>query len=102
MSEALQKAEAAAREAAANTVDVTAIVAAVLATQAAQQQTAPAPATSARQEFDAKKWVVIGGVVVSVGLVAALFAVAVAIGAVSVGILALVLWSIWRDVQRGR
>lgn len=100
MSDALEKAEAAAREAAANTVDVAQIVAAVLATQAAQQQ--PQPAAPVRQEFDAKKWVTIGGLGIAGGLVAALFAVAVAIGAVSVAILALVLRGLWRDFTKGR
>ncbi|MFI0533563.1 hypothetical protein ACH3XX_26415 [Streptomyces scabiei] len=76
-------------------------IAAILAAQqllAAQQPAAPA----ARSEFDAKKWLVIGGVVVSGGLVASLFAIAVAVGAVSVALLALVLRSMWRDFQNGR
>ncbi|AEY90767.1 hypothetical protein SHJG_5500 [Streptomyces hygroscopicus subsp. jinggangensis 5008] len=102
MSDALEKAEAAAREAAANTVDVAQIVAAVLATQQATQQQAPAPMALARQEFDTKKWVTIGGLGIAGGLVASLFAVAVAIGAVSVAILALVLRGLWRDFQKGR
>ncbi|WP_432170931.1 hypothetical protein [Streptomyces sp. 1222.5] len=101
MSDALEKAEAAAREAAANTVDVAQIVAAVLATQAAQQET-PAASPPARQEFDAKKWVTVGGLSIAAGLVASLFAVAVAIGAVSVAILALVLRGLWRDFQKGK
>ncbi|KOG58437.1 hypothetical protein ABZT16_23790 [Streptomyces flaveolus] len=96
MSEALEKAEAAAREAAANTVDVAQIVAAVLATQQAAQQQPQAPAAPV-QPFDAKKWVTIGGLGIAGGLVASLFAVAVAIGAVSVAILALVLRGLWRD-----
>ncbi|MGY4994064.1 hypothetical protein [Streptomyces sp. 900105245] len=102
MSEALEKAEAAAREAAANTVDVAQIVAVVLATQAAQQKAAPAPASPARQEFDAKKWLVIGGVVVSVGLVGALFAVAIAIGATCATACLLILRAMWRDFQKGK
>ncbi|WP_432021290.1 hypothetical protein [Streptomyces sp. 1222.5] len=102
MSEALEKAEAAAREAATNTVDVAQIVAAVVAAQQLAQQQAPTSPAPARQEFDTKKWVTIGGLSIAAGLVASLFAVAVAIGAVSVAILALVLRSIWRDVQRGR
>ncbi|MER6064845.1 hypothetical protein ABT167_27460 [Streptomyces sp. NPDC001792] len=97
----LAKAEAAVREAAENT-DVARIVAAVLATQQATQQQPTSVVQSPTQTFDAKKWVVIGGVVVSVGLVGALFAVAIAIGAVSVGILALVLRSLYRDFQRGK
>ncbi|QJS13199.1 hypothetical protein HKX69_29935 [Streptomyces argyrophyllae] len=102
MSDALEKAEAAAREAAANTVDVAQIVAAVLATQQATQQQAPAPAAPARPEFDTKKWVVLGGLGIAGGMVAALFAVAVAIGAVSVAILALVMRGLWRDFNKGR
>lgn len=95
----LQKAEAAAREAADNT-DVARIVAAVLAAQQLQQPaTAPAPAPA---PFNSRKWLTIGGLGIAGGLVASLFAVAVAIGAVSVAILALVLRSIWHDVQRGR
>jgi hypothetical protein len=65
-----------------------------------QQQTPGAP--PARQEFDSKKWLTIGGLGIVGGLVASLFAVAVAIGAVSVAILALVLRSMWRDVQKNR
>ncbi len=101
MSDALQKAEAAAREAAANTVDVAQIVAAVLATQQAAQQQPQAPAAPV-QQFDTKKWVTIGGLGIAGGLVASLFAVAVAIGAVSVAILALVLRGLWRDFNKGR
>jgi hypothetical protein len=76
-------------------------IAAILAAQQllnAQQPAAPAP----QQPFDARKWLVIGGVVVSGGLVASLFAIAVAVGAVSVALLALVLRSMWRDFQNGR
>ncbi|MFE1748987.1 hypothetical protein ACFW88_00275 [Streptomyces anandii] len=96
MSDALKKAEAAVREATEST-DVARIVAAVLATQQAAQQQAPAPAAPARKEFDAKKWVTIGCLGIAGGLVASLFAIAVAIGAVSVAILALVLRAMWRD-----
>ena len=96
----LQKAEAAAREAADNTTDVARIVAAVLAAQQNQQPAAaPAPAPA---PFNSRKWLTIGGLGIAGGLVASLFAVAVAIGAVSVAILALVLRSIWHDVQKGR
>ncbi|NUV60675.1 hypothetical protein [Streptomyces sp. CAI-85] len=96
----LAKAEAAALEAAQNT-DIVRIVAAVLAAQQAQQQTiAPAPVPA--RPFDARKWLTIGGLGIAGGLVASLFAVAVAIGAVSVAILALVLRSLWRDFQKGK
>jgi hypothetical protein len=96
----LAKAEAAAVEAAANT-DVVRIVAAVLAAQQAQQQH-PAPAPAPAAPFDSRKWLTIGGLGIAGGLVASLFAVAVAIGAVSVAILALVLRGLWADFQKGR
>lgn len=96
----VQKAEAAALEAAQNT-DVVRIVAAVLAAQQATQQQTPV-AQQTTQPFDTKKWLTIGGLGIAGGLVASLFAVAVAIGAVSVAILALVLRAMWRDYQKGR
>ncbi|MEW2300256.1 hypothetical protein AB0958_09775 [Streptomyces sp. NPDC006655] len=99
--DALKKAEAAVRAAEADT-DIARIVAAVLATQQATQQQAPAPAPAAKTEFDSRKWLTIGGLGIAGGLVASLFAVAVAIGAVAVAILALVLRSIWQDFQKGR
>ncbi|MFG3323742.1 hypothetical protein ACGF3J_37425 [Streptomyces sp. NPDC048171] len=101
MSEALEKAEAAAREAAQNTVSVEKIVAAVLAAQAAQQQPTP-PAPAPRPEFDAKKWIVIGGVVVSVGLVGALFALAIAIAACAGTGSFLILRSVYLQTQKNR
>lgn len=108
MSDALEKAEQAVREASDNT-DVARIVAAVLAAQQATQQR-PAPvARQATQPFDAKKWLVIGGVAVSVSLAGSLFAAAIALIAVAVtvgGVCAtaclLVLRSMWRDFQRGK
>jgi hypothetical protein len=87
--------------AAADNTELVRTIAAILAVQQATQQQAPAPAP-ARSEFDAKKWLVLGGLGIAGGLVAALFAVAVAIGAVSVAILALVLRSIWTDIQKHR
>lgn len=53
----------------------------------------------ARTEFDAKKWLVIGGVAVSVGMVGALFALAIAIGGVCATACLIVLRSMWRDAQ---
>ena len=97
----LQKAEAAAREAAEST-DVARIVAAVLAAQQIAQQQTPVVQQTTRPEFDACKWLTIGGLGIAGGLVASLFAVAVAIGAVSVAILALVLRGLWADFQKGR
>jgi hypothetical protein len=96
----IEKAARDADEAADNT-ELVRTIAAILAVQQATQQQAPAP-QPARQEFDAKKWLTIGGLGIAGGLVASLFAVAVAIGAVSVAILALVLRSMWRDYQKGR
>jgi len=101
MSDALDKAEAAVREASVNTADVAQIVAAVLAAQQAAQQPAPV-VQQATQPFDSRKWLTIGGLGIAGGLVASLFAVAVAIGAVSVAILALVLRGLWADFQKGR
>ncbi|MFA3877602.1 hypothetical protein ABS735_28665 [Streptomyces sp. MMCC 100] len=80
-------------------------IAAILAAQqllSQHQAPAPAPAPAPRTEFDAKKWLVIGGVAVSVGLVGALFAVAIAIGAVCATTCLLILRSVWRDMQKGR
>nr|WP_197972269.1 hypothetical protein [Streptomyces gossypiisoli] len=78
-------------------------IAAILAAQQLLNQQQP---TTVGQRptvpFDARKWLVIGGVCIAGGLVASLFAVAVAIGSVSVAILALVLRSMWNDYQKGR
>jgi hypothetical protein len=100
VSDALEKAAQDAVAAADNS-ELVRTIAAILAVQQATQQQAPAP-QPARQDFDAKKWLTIGGLGIVGGLVAALFAVAVAIGAVSVAILALVLRSIWSDIQKHR
>jgi hypothetical protein len=78
-------------------------IAAILAAQQLlNTQQAPAQPQKAAPEFNAKKWLVIGGVVVSVGLVASLFAVAIAIGAVCATTCLLILRSVWRDYQRGK
>ncbi|MFF9168287.1 MULTISPECIES: hypothetical protein [unclassified Streptomyces] len=98
----IEKAVRDAVEAADNT-EMARQIAAILAAQQllnAQQPAAPAPAV--RQEFDAKKWLVIGGVAVSLGLVGALFAVAVAIGAVCATACLLILRGLWADYQKGR
>jgi hypothetical protein len=101
MSDPLAKAEAAVTEAQTNTVAVQLALAAVeLAKAATAQQQAPAQQPPPVSPFDSRKWLTIGGLCIAGGLVGALFAVAVAIGAVSVAILALVLRSIWRDIQR--
>lgn len=95
--------EKAARDAveAADNSEMVRQIAAILAAQQLlnQQQAAPVPA---RQEFDAKKWLVIGGVVVAGGLVASLFAVAIAIGACCATACLLVLRGLWADFQKHR
>ncbi|MFE9432172.1 hypothetical protein [Streptomyces sp. NPDC006640] len=88
--------------AAADNTELARTIAAVLAAQQMNHQQAPAQVLPARSEFDSKKWLTIGGLAIVGGLVASLFAIAVAIGAVSVAILALVLRSIWSDIQKGR
>ncbi|MFV0136365.1 hypothetical protein ACLGIH_24690 [Streptomyces sp. HMX87] len=95
--------EKAARDAveAADNAELTRQIAAILAAQQLLNQQ-PAPAAAPRQEFDARKWLVIGGVAVSLGLVGALFAVAIAIGAVCATACLLVLRSMWTDYQKGR
>ncbi|MEU0752015.1 hypothetical protein [Streptomyces albogriseolus] len=94
--------EKAARDAveAADNAELVRQIAAVLA---AQQLigTHPQPVPVPRQEFSATKWLVVGGVVVSVGLVAALFAVAIAIGAICATACLLVLRGLWADFQKG-
>lgn len=102
MSDELSKAARDAVEAADNAEHLKLIAAVLQAQQLLNaQQFATPPAGVTKPEFNATKWLVIGGVVISGGLVASLFAVAVAIGAVSVAILALVVRSMWADVQKG-
>jgi hypothetical protein len=105
MSDALEKAEAAAREAAQNTVDVAQIVAAVLATQQAQQQPVrPAPAPVRQRPYGLYVAAGIGGAVAVsfLAMAAALLAVAVAVGAVCATVCLLVLRSLLRDYQKGK
>ncbi|WML79200.1 hypothetical protein [Streptomyces sp. VNUA74] len=97
MSHDLEKAARDAVEAADNAELVRQIAAVLAAQQLLGVQ--PQPVSVPRQEFNATKWLVIGGVAVSVGLVAALFAVAVAIGAVCATACVLVLRSMWREYQ---
>lgn len=96
----LEKAARDAVEAADNTELVRQVAAILAAQQLLQsQQQAPVPA---RKEFEAKKWLVIGGVCVSLGLVVAVCAVAIAIGATCATACLLILRSIWRDFQKGK
>ncbi|MFB7162078.1 hypothetical protein [Streptomyces sp. NPDC056242] len=102
--------EKAARDAvdAADNTELVRTIAAILAVQKATEDQTPAPAP-ARQEFDAKKWLTIGGLVVAGGgvvcflaLAAAVLAVAVAIGGTCATACLLVLRSMWRDFAKGR
>lgn len=98
----LEKAARDAVEAADNTELTRQIAALLAAQQLLNQQQPPAPVSVQRQEFNATKWLVIGGVVVSVGLVGALFAVAIAIGAVCATACLLILRGLWADFQKGK
>jgi hypothetical protein len=102
MSDALEKAEAAVARAEANTDVLEVAKAALELAKAAQAQQAAAPVPVHRQEFDAKKWLVVGGVVVSVGLAGALFALAIAIAACCGTGCFLILRSIWTQTQKGK
>jgi hypothetical protein len=97
----LEKAARDAVEAADNT-ELTRQIAAILAAQQLLNQQQTPVAQQATQPFDAKKWVVIGGVVVSAGLVASLFAVAIAIGATCATACLLILRGLWADFQKGK
>ena len=104
----LAKAEAAAREAAADT-EVVRIVAAVLATQHAMSQQQPAPAVPQttqppRRPVGLYVAAGIGGAVALtfLAMAAALLAVAVAVGAVCATVCLLVLRGLWQDMQHRR
>lgn len=102
MSDALEKAARDAVEAADNAEMVRQIAAILAAQQLLNQQQPAVVSQTVTTPFDAKKWLVIGGVVVSVGLVGALFAVAIAIGAVCATACLIVLRGMWREAQKGR
>lgn len=99
----LDKAEAAAREAAQNT-DVVRIVTAVLAAQQATQPQQPPAPQRVQRPLGLYVAAGIGGAVALtfLAMAAALLAVAVAVGAVAATVCVLVLRSIWQDIQRGR
>ncbi|MFJ1653680.1 hypothetical protein ACIOC2_20280 [Streptomyces sp. NPDC088337] len=96
----LEKAAREAVDAEANTQMVQQIAAILAAQQLLNQQQPQACQHQARPEFDTKKWLVIGGVTVSAGVVLAVFAVAIAIGAVCATACLLVLRGLWADFQR--
>lgn len=104
MSDALDKAEAAAREASVNTAAVQIALAAVELAKAAQAQPAQQPVCQHqhRQGRSAGEWLAIACAVCVGGVGIAFASIAIAIGGISVAILALVLRSIWQDMQKGR
>ena len=102
----LDKAEAAARDAAQNT-DVVRIVAAVLAAQQAMQQQPTAPPACHHDHVrprgrSAGEWLALSCAVCVGGVGIAFASIAIAIGGISVAILALVLRSMWRDFHKTR
>jgi hypothetical protein len=105
MSDALEKAEAAAREASVNTAAVQIALAAVELAKAAQAQPATQPPACGHQHKPGRstgEWLAIGCAVCVGGVGIAFASIAIAIGGMSVAILALVLRSMWRDYQKGR
>lgn len=97
----LEKAARDAVEAAENTQMVQQIAAILAAQQLlAQQQPQQAPACQHQQGRSAGEWLGIGAAVCVGGVGIAFASIAIAIGAVSVAILALVLRSMWADVQQ--
>ena len=102
MSDALEKAARKAVEAADNTRQVELIAAVLQAQQLlnVEQQPAPACHHQHRRGRSAAEWMGIGAAVCVGGMGLAVGFIAIAIGAVSVALLALVLRSIWMDIQR--
>ncbi|MEU8031322.1 hypothetical protein AB0C13_22225 [Streptomyces sp. NPDC049099] len=105
----LAKAEAAVTEAATNTDVVRLALAAVELAKTAQQQAPACQHHHRAQDFNAKKWLTIGGLVVAGGCVAcflaaalALVAVAFAIGGTCATACLLILRALWRDYLKGK
>ena len=99
----LAKAEAAAAEAAVNTAAVQVALAAVeLAKLANSQQQPPACQHQAAPaaQFNAKKWLVIGGTACVCAVAFALASIAIAIGACCATACLLILRSMWRDLRK--
>ncbi|OPG03083.1 hypothetical protein B1R27_29985 [Streptomyces sp. GKU 895] len=108
----LAKAEAAAKEAATNTAVVQLAMAALDVAKlaaATQQQPHHCEHHGPQQEFQAKKWLTIGGLAVVGGCVVCFLAMAFAVAAIAVAVggtcataCLLVLRSMWRAHQKGR
>lgn len=104
MSDALDKAEAAVREASTDTAAVQLAFAAMELAKLAQQQTADQHTCqhpARQQDFNAKKWLVIGGVACVCSLAFAVASIAIAIGACCATGCFLILRSIWQSTQKG-
>ncbi|MFK4100793.1 hypothetical protein ACI2L1_12100 [Streptomyces sp. NPDC019531] len=107
MSDALEKAEAAAKEAAVDTAAVQLAFAAMELAKLAQPQPTAQPHTCQHQHRPGRstgEWIGISCAVCigSIGIAFASIAIAIAIGGISVAILALVLRSMWRDFHKTR
>jgi len=105
--DALEKAEAAAREAAVNSAAVQIALAAVelAKASAAQQQLTDTKSACQHQHKPGRstgEWLAISCAVCIGGVGIAFASIAIAIGGISVAILALVLRSMWRDFQKGK
>lgn len=102
----LAKAEAAVTEAATNTDVIRLALAAVELAKTAQQQAPACGHHHQAPDFNAKKWVTIGSLVVACGCVAcflaaalAVLAVAVSVGAITATAGLLILRALWRDLK---
>ncbi|MGW3408087.1 hypothetical protein [Streptomyces sp. NPDC000888] len=110
MSDALDKAEQAVKEASVDTAAVQLAFAAMELAKLAQQQPQHQGCQhTPQQQFDARKWVTIGGLACVGGCVAcglilafALASVAIAIGATCSTACLIILRSMWRDYRKGR
>lgn len=105
MSDALDKAEAAAREAAVNSAAVQIALAAVELAKTAQAQPAAQPHVCDHQHKQRRstgEWLGIACAICMGGVGVAFASIAIAICGMSVAILALVLRSIWQDIRKGR
>lgn len=105
----LAKAEAAVTEAATNTDVIRLALAAVELAKTAQQQTPACGHHHQAPDFNTKKWLTIGGLVIVGGCIAcflaaalALVAVAVAVGGACATACLLILRALWRDYCKGR
>jgi hypothetical protein len=102
----LAQAEAAVTEAQTNTVAVQLALAAVELAKAASVQQQPqhqgCQHQAPKQEFNAKKWIVIGGTACVCAVAFALASVAIAIGATCATGCLLVLRSMWREYTSGK